>query len=166
MPGSCSPGSRSPHHCSCWRTNPIRAASWQRTLEPWGSPLLGLVSVQSLANLPILLVMENGRKERNPLHSPCHITACPSLTIHRIRSFIVIRPNKSFADGCRSSSPETLPPSLPRFSLQTPFLQSRKHHTVPETSSPIWCPASRASRARAVQLWVRVPGTAAAAAVP
>lgn len=80
-----------------------------------------------------------------------------------IRSFIVIRPNKSFADGSRSFCPETLPASLP---LQSPFLQSRKYWTVPETSSPTWCPTGRASRAWALQLWVLVPGTAAAAAVP
>lgn len=113
-------------------------------------------------NFSILLVMES-RRERNgsfpvPLVMERHALLCQC-----IRSFTVIKPNKSFADGSRSCCPETLPASLP---LQSPFLQSRKHWTVPETSSPTWCPTGRASWAWTLQLWVLVPGTAAAAAVP
>lgn len=122
--------------------------------SPQASHCLGLVSEQSLRYFfcsPSDGEQGKGKEKTSPC-SPCHITACPSLPIQCIRSFIVIRPNKSFADGCRSFCPETFRPPSPRFSVQSPFSQSRKHQTVPETSSPIWCTTGRASRAWTVQL--------------
>lgn len=96
--------------------------------SPQASHCLGLVSEQSLRYFfcsPTDGEQGKGKEKTSP-RSPCHITACPSLPIQCIRSFIVIRPNKSFADGCRSFCPETFPSSLPLLLRSVTILTKQK----------------------------------------